>query len=65
MILRPFFSPPKDQKAGDGLMCQEAYTTDILGMVKKAIQQVYTDVAGLATAGIVSENLYHKKGYIK
>lgn len=46
-------------------MCQEAYATDILGIVKKAIQQVYTDVAGLATAGTVSENLYHKKGYIK
>lgn len=35
------------------LMCQTAYAADIFGVAKKAMQQVYTDVAGLATVGAV------------
>ena len=35
------------------LMCQTAYATDIFGIAKKAMQQVYMDVAGLATVGAV------------
>lgn len=35
------------------LMCQTAYATDIFGVAKGAMQQVYTDVAGLATVGAV------------
>ena len=35
------------------LMCQTAYATDIFGVAKSAMQQVYTDVAGLATVGAV------------
>ena len=30
------------------LMCQTVYATDIFGVAKSAMQQVYTDVAGLA-----------------
>jgi len=35
------------------LMCRTAYATDIFGIAKKAMQQVYMDVAGLATVGAV------------
>ncbi len=35
------------------LMCQTVYATDIFGVAKSAMQQVYTDVAGLATVGAV------------
>lgn len=35
------------------LMCQTVYAADIFGVAKKAMQQVYTDVAGLATVGAV------------
>ena len=35
------------------LTCQTAYAADIFGVAKKAMQQVYTDVAGLATVGAV------------
>ena len=35
------------------LMCQTAYATDIFGVAKSAMQQVYMDVAGLTTVGAV------------
>lgn len=35
------------------LMCQTVYATDVFGVAKSAMQQVYTDVAGLATVGAV------------
>ena len=35
------------------LACQTAYETEILGVAKSSMQQVYTDVAGLATVGAV------------
>lgn len=35
------------------LMCQTAYASDIFSVAKTAMQQVYTDVAGLATVGAV------------
>lgn len=35
------------------LMCQTTYADDIFTVAKKAMQKVYTDVAGLATVGAV------------
>lgn len=35
------------------LMCQTVYADDIFQVAKKAMQKVYTDVAGLATVGAV------------
>ncbi len=35
------------------LMCQTAYASDIFSVAKSAMQQVYSDVAGLATVGAV------------
>lgn len=34
-------------------MCQTAYASDIFSVAKNAMQQVYSDVAGLATVGAV------------